>query len=752
MQKNKKSQHLSLLMDFGEMLAVLAGSSDVPAFLDKTVNLVADYLEADVCSIYLYQESSDELVLRATRGLNKESVNQIRMKNGEGIVGAALKEMRPIFEKDANQNPHFKLFKEAGEEAFPVFLAVPILRGLEKIGVLVVQRRDKNYFNEEEITAVRILNSQLAGSIENARTLLNMASKQIKQSDSGDVGLIKGQSVSPGTAIGPATIYALALDISLFAEKQADKLNHLSQKDFDKALEKTKKQISHFQKELEHRLPEAVSFIFGAHLMMLNDDAFTGEMRKKMEAGATIVDAVISVARQFIEIFENSPHDYIKEKVHDVSDLALRILNNLLEEEESLDLDSRGSIVIVRNLLPSNILKLALENVKGIVLTSGGAVSHVAILARSLGIPMIIASHNGLYKIKEGTKLILDAHVGNIFIDPDDNIIQTYKQRDSLEDTVASSAKEIREYSECLDGTKIKLLANINLLSELDLAQTLKAEGIGLYRTEFPFLVRRSLPTMEEQNIVYSKLIKAMPDKEITFRTLDVGGDKLLGYFDEAAEVNPELGLRSLRFLFKYQDILEKQVEAILRAAADKKIRIMFPLVSSPEELIKAKEITLEIWKKLRGNDLNIAKPALGMMIEMPAVVPLMEEFCALADFFSVGTNDFIQYTLAVDRGNPNVAEYYRPEHPAVLRSLATVIKIAVKHKKDISICGEMAHDIRFLPFFIGLGIRKLSLDPHFFPLVQKKINQIDPNKASKTAEKLVKAVSIQEVSDILRQ
>ena len=312
----------------------------------------------------------------------------------------------------------------------------------------------------------------------------------------------------------------------------------------------------------------------------------------------------------------------------------------------------------------------------------------------------------------------------------------------SLPDGVARTA----------DGTPIDLLANINLLGELPLAREMGAAGIGLYRTEFPFLIRPSFPSETEQYLVYRQVVKAMGDKPVMFRTLDIGGEKTPAYTDTAKEANPELGLRSIRFSLAYRDIFEPQVRAILRAAAGSdSVGIMFPLISSLDDFLQARQVVRDCLDRLTADGLDHNDhPAIGMMVELPSVVETMAEFAAEADFFAIGTNDFVQYMLGVDRSNKRVADYYRPEHPSVLRALERVVRVAAEHEKPISICGEMAHDEAMIPFLLGIGIRRLSIDPQFMPAVHQRIAGLEIDPCRDHARALMAAGSIEGVRKIL--
>ncbi|MCE5279706.1 MAG: phosphoenolpyruvate--protein phosphotransferase [Planctomycetaceae bacterium] len=736
-------EHLSLLCDVSEFAARLAGSADIHAYLSQIVGLVADHLHCDVCSIYLYDDKTQELVLQATSGLAPQSVGNVRMKISEGLTGMALRELRPVREQVASDNPNFKPFQGINEEPFDAFLAVPIQRGIEKIGVLVVQRSRERPFDDEDVLAVKATTSQLAGAIENARILMGVPKAQESaatgQRPPAATRMVKGQTASRGFAHGPAIIHDHGAYHRLFTE--APGARPYSMDDLQRALDATAEQLQGLQERLGQRVPEMASLIFEAHLMMLKDTAFIGEMRKRIEDGENPPQAVLAVGRKYSDLMAASPHAYMREKEHDVEDVIRRILANLMGMRVEVGLNEASAVIVAREMYPSDIVKLATAEVGGIVQTSGGVTSHVSILARSLHVPMVIADDPTLLDLPEGTPVVLDADIGNIYINPTPDIVERFSQRQDARRQVATQAppQALPETTATADGTRIRLLANINLLTDIDLARFVGAEGVGLYRSEFPFLVRNTPPSEEEQVSIYRRLIEGFEGREVTFRTLDIGADKLLLYFDETAELNPAMGLRSIRFSFRHDDIFRQQLRAILRAGAGSPIRIMFPMISSVDDFVRAKTTLDSCMQELAQQKLaHNASPAVGVMVEVPSAVEMIDTIARRADFLCIGSNDLIQFLLAVDRSNEKVASYFMPHHPAVLRSLQRVAQAGAAAGCEVSICGEMAHVGAYLPFLIGIGVRALSLDPQFLPPVQQQITQMTLAQARHVAQDLL--------------
>jgi len=748
-----KKDHTQLICNIGELTGLFADVSSLEAFLQKIVDMISEHMRCEVCSIYLFYEDTEELILKATKGLSAASIGKVKMKLEEGLTGLALRELRPICEMNAKQNPHFKHFPGIGEERFCSFLAVPIVRGNTRIGVMVVQNAQKDYFQQEDINALRAITSQLANTIETAKLLMVLHEKQQGKEpvpDFKSLKLIQGKVGSEGFAFCEATIFHQdSLDSQIYNEAFGKKY---TLQDFYRAVHLSQTELENLQKEIEEQLSDVASLIFTAQILMLKDKGFIDPMVDLIGAGVNPPQAVVTVVKQYIERFQAMSDSYLREKRHDVQDVGQRLLNNLIKRNFS-SMKFAGYIIIARELFPSDILKLSSQNVKGIILLSGGVSSHLSILARSLKIPLIIANEQNLLRLKPETKILMDAEIGNIYINPAKEVIRTFKLREETRQKSRKVKETMKEKTYTKDGIPVSIMANINLLSDLKAAKELKAQGIGLYRTEFPFIVRSNFPSEEEQYVIYKRLVEGMPDKEITFRTLDIGGDKVLSYYEYDKEENPFLGMRSIRFSLRHKDIFNQQIRAILRAGVLANVRVMFPMISSLDEFLEAKEEVVKCCRDLKKEKISYKEDIkIGLMIELPAVLEIIDELAKEADFFCIGTNDFIQYMLAVDRTNEKVADLYLPHHPSVLRALKKIIDAAHRYQKDVSICGDMAHNEKCLPFFIGVGIQKVSVDCLYLPKLQNLISSIDSKEAQEQARRILQKNKVSETLAILNK
>lgn len=754
--------NVELMCDISDLVAHFDLEAGIDELLQRIVATVARHTQADVCAVYLYESALNELVLRAAHGMNPAWVGQLRFRIDEGLIGASLRQMRAIcVGKPGDHKPHPPI-PGLTAKSHPSLLAVPIQRKMNPAGVVVVQDSRPEYFTSRDVQAMRIIAAQLAGAIENAHLMMRL--RGAPENGSGwvpevlypvDTTLETGTHQIPGRRASGFMGMGLSTRMGHYLSQNPAKYLcplDLTEEDFDKAIAETERQLRELQARLEEKLQDAASMIFDAHILILRDDAFSGEIRRNIRSGKNPWTAVLDEVRRYVEMFRNSPNPTLREKVFDVEDLGHRLLYNLAPPSfEITQPDYTGQIVIAEDLLPSEILKLASEQVAGLILLSGGQHSHVAILANALQIPLVMASDRRLLDLPERTPILLDGKDGRIIIRPAQETIQAMREsRRALAGSDHAAEADSSE-TRTRDGTSIRLAANLNLLHELDAARRVKAEGIGLYRTEFPFIVRSLLPTEEEQYQSYSEILVRLEGRPVVFRTLDIGADKALSYFPMCHGNNPLLGLRALRFTLRNPEIFKQQLRAILRAAhGHPEARIMFPMVASLDEFMGAKQITLECAAELEREGIPHRLPAFGTMIELPSAVLIADELAAAADFLSIGSNDLIQYMLAVDRTNDEVAAWFSPHHPAILRSLNRVARAAEQAGKPVSLCGNLATHARMLPFLLGIGLRSFSLDPLQIPAVRRHIANIDLPRATALASRLLELGQTEEISEAL--
>lgn len=745
-RKNRNSK-VEMICNVAELANLFHQGQNISSFLKQVVSTISSHMDTDVCSIYLYNESRDYLVLQASAGLNPEIVGKLILKPGEGLTGLALREGRGIIEEKGSENPHFKVVPQSGEDKLSSFLAEPIVRGVRPVGVLVLQDEEAARYSKADALALKAIASQLSATLEIAQLLIERPEMNPRIEPSPiSIRHIKGSSVSEGIAFGQAYLMEGPGAGSEFMEVCDDKYRD-SLEDFRSAIAKTEEQLDKLQTHLDEELADVASLIFSAHLLMLRDEGFSGSMEQLIKGGKPACEAVEQVANEYIRVFSVNDNPRTREKVQDIKDLGHRILKNLIEDDPD-EGDYSRQIILTDELLPSELLKLASQNVAGIVLYGGGSTAHITVLARSLQVPLIYTEDDNLFRIPSNTPLALDGFEGLLIIQPDDSSKRRLSQLKSGTNKIESLEKIAKSKTFTRDGKRIYLRATVNLLSDLRLARRLKAEGIGLYRSEFPFLIRSEIPSEEEQFQIYSNVVNGLDDPMVCLRTLDIGGDKTHSYITDGDEANPFLGLRGIRFLMANETIFIDQVKAMIRAGGFKrKIRILFPLISSVDDFRFAKKIVNKSLDILREEGRgNLPVPDLGAMIELPSAVAMVRELASEADFLSIGTNDLIQYMIGVDRTNERVADYFDTRHPAVLRAVKQVALAAEERNCPLNICGIMAKEAQSIYYMIGLGIVEFSLEPARIPDLQRCIAGFDSIKAGDDADLLSRFGTLSEV------
>jgi phosphotransferase system, enzyme I, PtsP len=517
---------------------------------------------------------------------------------------------------------------------------------------------------------------------------------------------IRGIKASEGQALGTALPFWT--DIDALAERAVpagDVASELAL--FETSLTASLAQLAELRSSASSGDFEMVALIFSAHELMIKDGGFTGKIRSRIGEGQSAVRSVQSVIAEYAELFAAMPEARLAEKAQDLRDLGYRLINNIVGGSPE-GFSYRGKIVIARHIYPSDLYRLALEGVEGLVLRGSGVTAHIAILARSLGLPVLITDDRAILGIAEGSSLLLDATAGLLHLHPEKARIDLHRASREL----ASELPSYHLHGRTADGERVQVLANVNILKDALEARAQGAEGIGLYRSEFPFILKNDFLSDEQQYRIYRPIVASQAGKPVVLRTADIGGDKLLQGRLEA-EANPFLGVRGIRFSLANREMFRDQLRAMLRAGEGADLGIMLPMVSGVEEVLEAKEeIRLAAAALAQRRVPHNPSPRIGAMIELPSAAMAVGDLASETDFLSIGTNDLTMYLLAVDRTNERLQHLYQSHHPSVLCVLAAIARYSGAKRQALSVCGDIASDPVLAPFFVGIGIRKLSVSP----------------------------------------
>ncbi|MBN2144636.1 MAG: phosphoenolpyruvate--protein phosphotransferase [Candidatus Aureabacteria bacterium] len=579
--------------------------------------------------------------------------------------------------------------------------------------------------------------------------------KKAKKSSQLDQIIYYGIPVSEGVVIG--NVYKFDSGISKpILERNIRKSEIASEVlKFENALIQTRKELLEIQTKIAEAMGSDHADIFNAHLLVLEDSTIMEEVTKRIQHELKNAEFIFSdVMKQFTKVFSEMQDEYLRERISDIKDVTRRILRNIKgEKKQDLTQIKEEVVVIAYDLSPSDTVLMHKENVVGFATDIGGKTSHTAIMARSLGIPAVVGLHDVSRRIPLGSTVILDGTKGLLIVNPVSDTLKKYSDTKSLIEIYEENLKSLKNIETVTkDGRKIELHSNIEMPEDIQSLLSHGALGVGLYRTEFCYMNRTDLPSEDELFHVYSKVVRKMNPKPVVIRTMDMGGDKFLSHLKLPVELNPFMGWRAIRFCLERIDIFKTQMRAILRASAFGKTKIMYPMISNLNEVIQANSILKKCMKELKNEHLDYDENIeIGIMIEIPSAAITSHFLANHVQFFSIGTNDLIQYTLAVDRINERIAYLYQPFHPGVLRLIQMVVQAASKNKVDVSVCGEMAGDPAGAIILVGMGITKLSLSSMFIPKIKSILRAITYAEAEDLVNKTMhcsQAVEIKELVD----
>ncbi len=716
--------------------------------LNIIVKRVRDAMGTEVCSVYMRDEHSGRLVFRATEGLNPLQVGEASLAPGQGLVGLVANREEPVNLEDAESHPSFQLLEGLGEESFHAFLGVPIIHQRDVLGVLVIQQAKRRRFDESEEAFLVTMSAQLAGVIAHAR--VTGAVQEELRSGAGGPARINGIPGAPGIAIGTAVVVSPVADLYAVPRKRAsDRRAEL--RAFKAALAAVRSDIQAVSENLRGEMNPEDHALFDVYLGILDDSAIGGEVARLIKSGQWAQGALSEVMIRHIRHFERMEHSYLRERAVDVKDLGTRVLAYLQDAAQNEHKSYPEQTILVGEELTASALgEVPRERLAGLISVRGSGNSHVAILARAMGVPTVMGAVDLPYTRLQDREVVIDGYNGIVHLNPLPEVRARFQDLADQDQAVSRDLESLRDLPcETLDGHRLPLWVNTGLMADVTRSLEQGAEGVGLYRTEVPFLLRDRFPSEEEQRQIYREQLEAFAPRPVTMRTLDIGGDKALPYFP-ISEDNPFLGWRGIRVTLDHPEIFLAQVRAMIKANAGLgNLRILLPMISNIIELEEAMRLIHRGHREIVQEGTDVPLPPIGVMVEVPSAVYQARSLARRADFLSVGSNDLTQYLLAVDRNNSRVADLYHSFHPAVLQALCFVAEAGRAEGKPVSICGELAGDPLAAVLLLAMGYDVLSMNATALPRVKKTLRSITRGDACALLEEVM---LLEHSSDVLQR
>ncbi|MAA70706.1 MAG: phosphoenolpyruvate--protein phosphotransferase [Bermanella sp.] len=729
-------------------------AGDLDAALGILVDRVQQAMNTEVCSVYVYNAKTKRHILRATKGLNAASVGKVSLSNNEGLVGFVAAREEPINLDDASKHPKYHFLSGTGEEKFNSFLGVPIINQKRILGVLVVQQSDRRKFDESEEAFMVTMSAQLAGVLAHAEATGQVLERpdQFKKKKVKQDVVVKGAAAAPGIAIGTVVVLSPTADLYDVPDRTAQNVDDEILR-FKHAIDGARMQIKQVGEALKDLRPEEQA-LFDVYIRMLDDDALGSEVTRRIkENNQWAQGALRDVIFEYVAHFDKMDDAYLRERATDIKDLGARVLAQLQDTIELVsDVDfPEHTILVSEELTPSMLGEVPENKLVALVSAKGSANSHVAILARAMGIPTIMGAVDLPVKQMDGIKLVVDGYRGHLYTHPSPRMLEQFQAIVEEEKALVQGLEAIKELpAQTTDGHRLKLLVNTGLITDAYRSLDKGAEGVGLYRTEVPFMMRDRFPSETEQANIYRSQLEAFAPQPVTMRTLDIGGDKALSYFP-IEEDNPFLGWRGIRVTLDHPEIFLLQVRAMLKASHGlNNLKIMLPMITSTSEVEEALHFIYRAYQEVIEEGIEVEMPEVGVMIEVPAAVYQAKQLASMVDFLSVGSNDLTQYLLAVDRNNPRVAGLYDSFHPSVLAALQHIVNAGKSENCPVSVCGEMAGNPAGALILMAMGYDMLSMNATNVPRVKSVLRSTDLIYAQEVLSDVMQLDSAQVIGSTL--
>lgn len=725
-------------------------AGDLDQVLAIIVRQIKEAMVVDVASVYLADFEHDQHVLMLSEGLKVAENATIRLTRDEGLVGLVAQRAEPVNVGVGSKHPNYKHIPDIGEEPFQAFLGVPIIHQRKVLGVLVVQRAVKRRFGDDSVAFLVTLAAQLAGAISHAEAIGRGPSMDKLQYSS--EYFVSGIPSAPGVGIGTAVAVYSPADISAVPNRVVANV----QKEiglFKKAVSAATKEMNAIRTRLKKLIPAAESALFDAYVLILESDVLIQGTIERIEAGSWAQGAVRDTILEHARKFEEMDDPYLRERAEDIREIGMRLIMHLRKSGKGARTFPRKTVLVGEEIGATQLAEIPFKRIAGVVAVKGSSSSHVAILARAMGIPTVMGASDMSPQRLDGQQVIVDGYQGRVYVDPSPPIQREYGRLAREESQLTEELKTLHDLpSQTPDGYMLPLFVNTGLLADTRPALRSGADGIGLYRTELPFMIRERFPSELEQRDIYRRVLKTFAPRPVTLRTLDVGGDKTLPYFP-LQEDNPFLGWRGIRITLDHPEIFLTQLRAMLRAAIGfENLNLLLPMISDMSELQESVVLLQQAYSELLDEGEPVTWPKVGAMIEVPSAVYQSSSLLRIADFLSIGTNDLTQYLLAVDRNNTRVAKLYNTLHPSVLRAILQVVEAGREHNKPVSVCGEMAGDPAAAILLLGMGITSMSMASASLPRVKWVVRTFTRRRARNLLKQALQMDAADEIRALLNR
>lgn len=700
--------------------------------LDIMVKRIANALATQACSIFLLDRHHGEYVLVATQGLNPKAVNKVRVPINKGLIGLVGEREEPINIDDATKHPRFLHVAEAGEEAYRAFLGTPVIYHRQVLGVLIVQQEEPRRYDESEEAFLVTLATQLAAIIAHAEATGALAELMEHSKGRRHDLVYSGVPGAPGIGMGAGVVVYPPYDLDSVPDREPENIESEIES-LDAAFATVRDDLRQLSERLYPMLPSEERALFDVYQRILDSADLGKEVADYIRAGNWAQGALRQSIQAHVRRLESLDNEYMRERSVDIKDLGLRVLACLQKNKRVVPQYSEKTILIGETLSPTDLAEVPEGCLAGVVSTRGSGNSHVAILARAMKVPTVMGVGEAQIHDLQDKEIIVDGYYGQVHVSPGLSLRMEFERLIQEEKKLDAEMDEIRDLPAVTkDGQRIGLMVNTGLGADISISLAAGAEGVGLYRTEIPFLMRDRFPSGEEQRIIYRQLLASFAPRPVIIRTLDVGGDKPLPYFP-IKEDNPFLGWRGIRITLDHPEIFLSQIRAMMRASEGlNNLRVMLPMITDVTEVDEALRLLKKAYVEVREEGYDVEMPQIGVMIEVPSAVYQARALAKRVDFLSVGSNDLTQYLLAVDRNNPRVANLYDALHPAVLRALIQIVESGHQEGKHISICGELAGDPVAVMLLLAMGFDSLSMNASSVGRIRWVIRHVTRKKSAK--------------------